>query len=377
MGITELKRRAISFYINSRGWRTGRKLVVIESDDWGSIRMPSREVYQKFLDLGYPVDRLSYLKYDSLESNRDLEALFEVLTSVRDGKGNHPVITANVIMTNPDFDKIRQSGFKEYHSELFTDTLKRYPEHDRVMDLYKEGIEKHIFHPQLHGREHLNVNRWMNAIREEKSDARLAFDHGFFDLSDSHTEITNNSFMDALSPATKKELDEQRLGLQQATSLFQKVFGYSSLSFIAPAYIWRTEIEESLAQNGIRYIQSNVYQKIPATGRVNSFRKKLHFTGEVNRWGQLFTVRNAAFEPSSFHASKAKDLCLLKIEKAFNNQKPAIICSHRLNFMGSLFPENRDANLLILKDLLDEMVQKWSEVEFITSDQLGGIIQEK
>jgi len=31
--------------VNIPGWRTNRKIVVIESDDWGSVRMPSREVY--------------------------------------------------------------------------------------------------------------------------------------------------------------------------------------------------------------------------------------------------------------------------------------------------------------------------------------------
>lgn len=31
--------------LNIPGWRTNRKIVVIESDDWGSIRMPSQEVY--------------------------------------------------------------------------------------------------------------------------------------------------------------------------------------------------------------------------------------------------------------------------------------------------------------------------------------------
>jgi hypothetical protein len=33
-------------YINSRGWKTKRKIVVIESDDWGSIRMPSKSVVE-------------------------------------------------------------------------------------------------------------------------------------------------------------------------------------------------------------------------------------------------------------------------------------------------------------------------------------------
>ena len=35
--------------LNIPGWRTKRKLVVIESDDWGAIRMPSKEIYNQFL----------------------------------------------------------------------------------------------------------------------------------------------------------------------------------------------------------------------------------------------------------------------------------------------------------------------------------------
>ena len=31
---------------NIPGWRTKRKIVVIESDDWGSIRMPSLKVFE-------------------------------------------------------------------------------------------------------------------------------------------------------------------------------------------------------------------------------------------------------------------------------------------------------------------------------------------
>ena len=157
--IIAYKRKLIDWYANSRGWRTNRKIVVIESDDWGSIRMPSRQVYSELLSKGLPVDRLSYMKFDSLESNRDLIMLFGVLTSFRDKNGNHPVITANTIMTNPDFEKIRESDFNEYHAEVFTETLKRYPEHDQVFALYQQGIKQRIFYPQLHGMEHLNIKR--------------------------------------------------------------------------------------------------------------------------------------------------------------------------------------------------------------------------
>ena len=34
------------------GWRTKRKLIVLESDDWGSIRMPSVEAYNNLQKAG-------------------------------------------------------------------------------------------------------------------------------------------------------------------------------------------------------------------------------------------------------------------------------------------------------------------------------------
>lgn len=82
-----LKRKLAKNYVNARGWNSKRKLVVIESDDWGSIRMPSRKVYECLLKEGLEVDNSYFDKYDSLESAEDLMALFDVLSSVKDRKG--------------------------------------------------------------------------------------------------------------------------------------------------------------------------------------------------------------------------------------------------------------------------------------------------
>ncbi len=83
---------------NYKGWTTRRKIVVIESDDWGSIRMPSKEVYQNILNTGIPIDKSPYCRYDSLATVEDLEALFTILEKFRDSNNNHPVITANALM---------------------------------------------------------------------------------------------------------------------------------------------------------------------------------------------------------------------------------------------------------------------------------------
>ena len=60
--------------INTFGYKTNRKIVVFESDDWGSIRMPSKLAYSNLLKKGIGVDK-SYLydTLDSLEKKEDLE----------------------------------------------------------------------------------------------------------------------------------------------------------------------------------------------------------------------------------------------------------------------------------------------------------------
>jgi hypothetical protein len=125
---------------------------------------------------------------------------------------------------------------------------------------------------------------------------------------------------------------------------------------------------------GITYIQSGAYQKVPEISKINSFTKKLHFTGQKNKIGQIYTVRNCLFEPSLTSMSQTKDHCLFQIEKAFSNKKPAIISSHRINFMGSLVEENRTKNLKLFKTIFQSILTKWPDVEFMHTEQLGNLI---
>ena len=59
---------------------------------------------------------------------------------------------------------------------------------------------------------------------------------------------------------------------------------------------------------------------------------------------------------------------------AFAMGKPAIISTHRINYIGGIFPSNRDANLKLLNSILKYLVKKWPEVEFMASDTLGDLI---
>ena len=132
-------------YINARGWNTNQKYLIIESDDWGAIRMPSLEVYNKLIQHNITVDQFHFDKYDSVESEDDLIALYECLENFKDDLGNHAVLTAYHVVANPDFEKIEATRRKEYHFESILETYSRFPHTQGVPQLIKEGIKKGIF----------------------------------------------------------------------------------------------------------------------------------------------------------------------------------------------------------------------------------------
>jgi len=356
--------------LNIPGWRTNHKFVVIESDDWGSIRMPSKEVYMKLLNAGIRVDKCPYNQYDSLASEKDLMYLFDVLTQFKDINGNHPVLTANCTVANPDFDKIKASGFSEYYYEYFTETLKRYPNHNRSFELWKQGINENVFYPQFHGREHLNVPRWMNALRNNLPETILTFNLGLFGLSTNITSEKRKSYLAALEFDTEQERLEKHVIIRDGLNIFEKIFGYKSLSFVAPNYTWSCDLHKVLYENGVKYFQSFHKQFHPnLSGKCNTDIQR--YLGEQNEYRQTFLIRNCFFEPSLNHTVDPVDSCLKEIQIAFFWNKPAIISAHRLNFIGELVPENRNKNLKSLKSILREMQKKWPEVEFLSSDNLG------
>lgn len=354
--------------VNIPGWRTKRKIVVFESDDWGSIRMPSYEVYSEFISNGFNLTDTAYNRFDTLESEQDLIMLFDVLRSFRDRRGQFPVITANTIVGNPDFKRIKDSDFSSYFYEPVTETLKRYPGRDNVEKLWKYGNQEGFFHPQFHGREHINIPRWMNALKKRSPAIMMAFEK--------ETTFSGNgdyNFMEVLDSNDRSELAHMQESLAEGLSLFEALFGYRSKSFIPPCYAWNSQIEKTLSENGVRYIQGLVSQSVP-TGVFDQYRKKYHFLGSRNNHGQYFLTRNCFFEPALSNIKDPVDECLRRVNIAFKWNKPAIICTHRINFMGGLDHKNRERNLLLFKELLRRIMKLWPDTDFMPSDALGDLI---
>ena len=364
-------------YVAWRGFHTERHLVVIESDDWGSIRMPSAEVYRKLQKAGDHPENDAFLRNDCLENVADLTALFEVLTSVKDKNGSPAVMTANFAMANPDFDKIDPIN-DAYFFEPFTDTYKRYYPDQDVFSCVQDGIKSSCFVPQLHCREHMNVNRWMNDLKQQKYDTVIEFKNNMIGTGASFSQENPFGYMDAFNANFTSDAELSNV-VHEAMELFENTFGKKSETFVASCFVWNDALEKALCEVGVRGIQSGCWQNLPVcTEEGNALRRKLRFTGQKNRIGQVYTVRNCTYEPAYQQTPmKSAKECLDQIMRAFHNRKPAIINSHRFNYIGSINRENARENLKGLSWLLQTIIDNIPDAEFISTAELLRIIDRR
>lgn len=367
--LTKLK----DLYISMRGFHTNRKLVVIESDDWGSIRMPSKSVFNSLKEQGDCPEKDAFLSFDRLESQADLDNLYNVLNSVKDKNGNPAVITANFATANPDFEQIRKTG--TYSFKPFYQTYKEYYPSENVLEKVKQGISLGVFYPQLHCREHVCLNRWLSDIKSGKKDVNIALENNMIGIGTSFSIDNQFGYMDAFNSdyASEKEISEI---VKDATQIFYNAFNYKSKTFVASCFVWDSLLEKALLKNEIFGLQSASWQNKPNLRNGSPYNRKIKYTGEKNNLGQVYTVRNCAFEPClSGDVNYSLNQCYSQIKNAFKHKKPAIINSHRVNYMGGISAKSAENNLLGLKNLLEKIVSEYKDVEFITSAQLLDIIK--
>ncbi len=360
-----------SFYsnlVNFRAAKTDAKVVVFESDDWGSIRVPSHSVYNKLKKLDIPIDTFHYDTLDCLESEDDLQCLFDVLSNTKDSLANPAKFTFNTIVANPDFEQIRMDNFSRYTYQSFDDTYKQYWGKS-LLPLWKEAIENGCVLPQFHGREHVNVSLWMQLLASNNKQARKGFDLSYLGYTGPTGYPNHTHFLSAFHILNSNDLNNKEAVFSDGLKLFTTLFGFSPASFIACNYTWPSTIEKEFSKSGIRLIQGQRAQFDPVglNGEINI---KRHYTGEKNKMGQTFLVRNCFFEPAANPTKDWVSSCLKEISNAFFWDTPAIISSHRVNFIGSLVEKNRTENIKSLKKLLQRIVKKWPDVQFLTTHDL-------
>jgi hypothetical protein len=360
-----IKQNLISNIKNIPGWRTNRKIVLIECDDWGSIRMPSKKVYDNLYRRGVKVSSGWFNMYDTLETQNDLEQLFDVLYSVKDKDNKPAVMTAVTNVANPDLDKIRSDGFIKYYYEPFTATLKRYHPNFEVFKLWNEGITDGIFMPELHGREHLPVQIWMEKLKEGDKTLLVAFNHGFASMDIPGISLPASAkFMAEFYFTSEDQKPFLVNSIKEGVSLFKEVFGFRPRVFVPGNGVFHPEFDKVAAESGIKFLNVSYSSPFPIIGGKLKYR---HFiTGQKGPGGITYYIRNCAFEPAN-PGYKGVEPTIMQIAAAFRWGKPADISTHRVNFVGSIDQANRKNGITELKKLLKTIVQKWPDVEFMNS----------
>lgn len=366
-----MKRQFLDNLKNIPGWHTVEKLVVVAVDDYGNVRLDSKAARERMAASGVELQgRFDHL--DTLETRQDLDALLEVLSSVTDNRGRHAVLTPYALPANPDFEAMAQSD-QGYQYEPLTRTFERLAAdqptaYESAWSLWQEGIHAGLLKPQFHGREHLNVevlerklkagdralkvnieNRSMAGIGDEPSLPGVGYTHGFGLWEQSETARHREIIADGLK-------------------LFKQVFGFPSKTFTPPAQKLHPELYPFVESQGVRAIDKPLH----CVRRLDRDRTVREFNALGRRRGQghVSLVRNVVFEPTNDRSFDSAGLALDQVAAAFRWRKPAIISSHRVNFCGHIEEDNRAFGLDALRRLLQGIVQRWPDVQFISANEL-------
>lgn len=371
------KRNIASVYARlllvTKAWKTRRKIVVIESDDWGSIRTSNKEALQYLMGKDYNVSNSPY-SYDALETNEDLECLFDLLGRHTGLDGAPTCFTANVLLANPDFKKIKEGNFQKYFFETVEQTAKNNPQSDRLIELWKEGLDKKIFIPQVHAREHVKFWTWLNDLKCSSNEALETFNLNMcgvpYAVSKEQKSYFSPVYVDD-SNYLKQDFSQKEI-IDDAFKLFEELFGFKSESTIAPNCGWTSSTEKLWKTNTVKYIQGGYLQE---HHNLNTVKYIPHFTGEQSKNGLRYLVRNCTFEPVKSADPEYWKSTFKQVDRAFKLNTPAIISTHRVNYSGSIKESNRENSLNQLNFLLEEIVSEYPDVEFLSSVELGNILE--
>lgn len=323
---------------------------------------------------GLRLPRSAYDAFDCLECRRDLENLFNVLDANRSSRNEPPVFTFNTVMGNPDFQRIKEDNFSRFsHEDLFLSYL-RY-QGDDLRPCWNQAIQESLIKPQFHAREHLNVDVWLTDLRRGHAETKLAFDNDYYALTTTTSSPTQRHYLSAYWPESDAHLQRIKGIVSDGLSMFEREFGFRSRSFIACNYLLPEEVEATIAAEGVELIQGKRAVLKRTTAGMRSV--VAGYTGFRNRYGQLYSVRNVRFEPFEDRSRDWVASAIQEIGRAFFWGTPAIVSTHRVNYVSGLDQGNSDRNIRLLDLLLKKIIASWPDAEFITSDELLSRINPK
>jgi hypothetical protein len=192
-----------------------------------------------------------YNEYDTLAKADDLLALFDLLSCFKGSNVRFPIFTAVSVVANPDFERIKKNDFSDYYWESFIQTLIKYGQRD-AWDLWQEGEAKHLFRPEFHGREHLNVTAWLRSLQQADSDTIAAFEEGCWGF-----KPTGVNFQAAFELENHQDLTAQFSVIKEGLEEFTQIHQRRARFFVPPNGPFNNRLEAEAAAGGIKVYVGN------------------------------------------------------------------------------------------------------------------------
>jgi hypothetical protein len=317
-----------------RVWREPmlrQPVLVIESDDWGA---------------------------GPLEQAVSLLRLREILGAVRDERGHPAVMTLGLVLAIADAQAMRCGKDGSYRRRDLA-----APEHATILTAIRGGIDMHVFAPQLHGLEHYwpaalmraaqadrNVREWLVAAEQYTEALPDALQSRWVDAAELPSQSLNSA--------------ETTEAVREEAALFEGIFQASPRVAVPNTFVWTEDTERAWSAVGVLYVVTpgTRYHGRDAAGRLAG-------DGKILRNGQqsgdiAYLVRDVYFEPVRGHAPES---ALAQIQARAALGRPALVESHRYNYLGAAAP----ASFAALSSLLRLVRERVPGVRFLTTESLG------
>jgi hypothetical protein len=306
-------------------WRSF-PVVALQSDDWGLAGFIPQGAALQGIDRGLlSPGRFPEVYWGStLEDSASVAELCGILAAQRGRDGLPAVLQANYVLGSLGWES---EGNGWAWREYFLPEVPAAYARPGLWQAVRRGMELGVWRPEYHALWHYDPRLRKQRVQEDPA-ARLAAERGVMIFPGSERAWELGPWRPL--PELAAELD---LGLQR----FGALFGRGPSSIIAPDYTWDARCEDLWESRELTVIQAKREQRYPGMGAGWRPRLWKYLRQRWDHWAQpdrLYLERNCRFEPVQAIAMETvvQD-CLAEIRRAWTRGQPAVVESHRINFV--------------------------------------------
>lgn len=329
--------------MNHQLWSQHRA-ILMQTDDWGMCAWaPNASAYETMHP--YEFMRTPWSS-GTLETPADMERMFSLLERFEGGDGLPVVFEPIYMVSSPDYDAIRASGFVEYVDISFESGVSQGWERGDLAAKAREGWARMVWHPGYHGRaHHFSPCAWIGRLHRNEEMAQRSFQQRMYvceTVPERRPEYADMSD------------DELVAWTVEGLNRFERAFGYRARS----ARNW--DFLPGQGQLALATCAANGLRCINTDGE---------YTGEDV--DLLFLPRVVNFEP--FLSADHEDIverALADMARVWAKGEPVVLSSHRRNYK-SFDLAGVDRDFAALEALLSGIARRFPDAAWLCGDEVA------